>query len=277
MRALALPTWPDGARVAVSLTFDVDAESGWLGAGDQYRRRLSSLSEGRFGISRGLPRILSMLERRGLRGTFYVPGWTAEHHPEAVSAIAEAGHEVGHHGHLHLRADRVSPALQEEEVEQGMEALKALGVNPVGYRSPSLELTPETFRLLVEHRFLYDSSCMGDDRPYVEEYDGLEILELPVHWSLDDRPHFAYSVDDGGTMASPSALDTAWWDEFENALNEGRHLVLMLHPEVIGRAQRMAAFERLVDRMVATEAAWFARMDEVATLMTRQRSAPYAS
>jgi peptidoglycan-N-acetylglucosamine deacetylase len=270
MRALDLPTWPDGARVAVSLTFDVDAESAWLGSGDQYRRRLSSLSEGRFGIARGLPRILSLLKRNGLRATFYVPGWTAEHHQEAIADVAQAGHELGHHGHLHLRSDRVSPAHQEEEVEMGMTALKALGVNPVGYRSPAWELTPETFRLLVEHRFLYDSSCMGDDRPYVEEYEGLEILELPVHWSLDDTPHFSYTVDDGGTMASPSALDTAWWDEFENALHEGRHLVLTMHPEVIGRAQRMAALERLVDRMAATDAVWFARMDEVATLVTRQ-------
>lgn len=255
----------------MSLTFEVDAEAASLAAGDQNRRRLSALSEARFGIARGLPRVLGMLERYGLRATFYVPGWTAERHADAISAVAAAGHEIGHHGHLHLRSDRISPALQEEEVEMGMTALKALGVNPVGYRAPSLELTPETLRLLVEHRFLYDSSCMADDRPYVEEYDGLEILELPVHWSLDDLPHFGYSVDDGGTMASPSALDTAWWDEFENALTEGRHLVLVMHPEVIGRAQRMAALERLVDRMAGTGAVWFARMDEVAALVTRQQ------
>ena len=34
---------------------------------------------------------------------------------------------------------------------------------------------------------------MGDDRPYV--YDGL--LELPVHWSLDDWPHLHWKPGRG--------------------------------------------------------------------------------
>ena len=54
--------------------------------------------------------------------------------------------------------------------------------------------------MLVEHGFAYDSSCMGDDRPYVEEHDGLRLLELPVHWSLDDWPRFGWSIDLGGNV-----------------------------------------------------------------------------
>ena len=57
--------WPDGADVAVSLTFDVDAESGWLSEGEAYARRLSTLSEARYGVTRGLPRILEILRRDG--------------------------------------------------------------------------------------------------------------------------------------------------------------------------------------------------------------------
>src|SRR4051794_28210059 len=64
--------WPGGADVAVSLTFDVDAESGWL----DFEGRLSTLSEARYGVTRGVPRILGILDRAGVRGTFYIPGWT---------------------------------------------------------------------------------------------------------------------------------------------------------------------------------------------------------
>jgi hypothetical protein len=53
--------WPAEAQVAVSWTFDLDAESGWLGVGPQYARRLSTLSEGRCGAVRGTPRILGVL------------------------------------------------------------------------------------------------------------------------------------------------------------------------------------------------------------------------
>ena len=73
--------WPEGARCAVSLTFDVDAESGFLGDGPEYARRLTTLSEGRFGVVRGVPRILGLLRAHGLHATFFVPGDTAERHP----------------------------------------------------------------------------------------------------------------------------------------------------------------------------------------------------
>lgn len=53
--ARPLPEWPTLAEVAVCLIFDVDAESGVLGDGDDLRR-LSRLSEARFGVVRGVPR-----------------------------------------------------------------------------------------------------------------------------------------------------------------------------------------------------------------------------
>lgn len=224
-RTLPLPGWPDDANVAVSLTFDVDAESGWLGESPDYAHRLTSLSEGRFGITRGLPRILNLLERYGLKGTFYVPGDTAERHADAVREIASAGHEIGHHGHMHLRSDKVDAPTQREEIERGLEALQnCVGRKPDGYRSASWELTPETFTLLTEFGFAYDSSCMGDDRPYVEEHAGNSILELPVHWSLDDWPHFAWSIDEGGQLTDPNMVLSTWLTEYESALHDSRHV-----------------------------------------------------
>src|SRR4051794_25312624 len=162
--------WPGGAEVAVSLTFDVDAESGWLGSDPAYAGRLSTLSEGRYGVTRGLPRILAILDRHDIKGTFYTPGDTAERHTDALRDVVERGHEIGHHGYLHLRSDAIDAVKQRQEIEHGLDALNdRLGVTPLGYRSPSWELTPETFALLQEHGFAYDSSLMGDDRPYLYE------------------------------------------------------------------------------------------------------------
>jgi peptidoglycan/xylan/chitin deacetylase (PgdA/CDA1 family) len=257
--------WPGGHRVAVSLTFDVDAESGFLGDGQQYERRLTTLSEGRFGVTRGLPRILDMLGRHSARATFFVPGYTAQLHPEAVAAIVAAGHEVAHHGHMHLRNDLVSAQEQRREIELGLAALAAAGApRPVGYRSPAWEMTPETFDLLREHGFDYDSSCMGDDRPYVETWDGGAILELPVHWSLDDWPRFGWSIDHGGNVADTAELLESWHAEFRAARDEGRLVTYTMHPEVIGRAYRLAQLERLVERMAENGDVWFATLADVA-------------
>ncbi len=270
-KPLPLPNWPNGASVAVSLTFDVDAECGWLGESRDYARRLTTLSEGRFGITRGLPRILELLEEYRLKATFYVPGDTAERHADAVRGIAASGHEIGHHGHMHLRSDKVDASAQREEIERGLEALSAcLDQEPVGYRSASWELTPETFALLVEFGLAYDSSCMGDDRAYIEEHNGNSILELPVHWSLDDWPHFAWNIDAGGQMTDPGMVLATWLAEFESALRERRHVTYTMHPEIIGRGYRFELLRRLVETLSASGSVWFATHAEVAEVVYTQ-------
>jgi peptidoglycan/xylan/chitin deacetylase (PgdA/CDA1 family) len=263
---LPLPDWPNGADVAVCLTFDVDAESGRIAPG--FEQRLSALSESRFGIHRGLPRIFDLLRRKEARGTFYVPGATAERHPDAVRAIVAAGHEVAHHGHDHLQPHQVDAATQRAEIERGLAALDAIdGIRPAGYRSPAWELTPETLDLLLEHGFAYDSSCMGDDRPYLERHDGREILELPVDWSVDDYPYFGWSVAAGGNLTSPSDLVDCWLAEFESALADRRVVTYTMHPEVIGRGFRMRALERLLDEMLVRGSVWFPAHGDVAALV----------
>lgn len=258
--------WPGGAEVAVSLTFDVDAEAGWLGVGESYARRLTTLSEARYGIVRGTPRLLAVLARHQIRGTFFVPGLTAELHRGTVQAILDAGHEVAHHGHMHLRSDKVSAQEQREEIERGLSALVTAGApTPVGYRSTSWEMTPETFDLLLEHGFDYDSSCMGDDRPYWETWAGRRILELPVHWSLDDWPRFGWTIDRGGNVADPGQLYNSWLAEYEVARAERRCITYTTHPEVIGRGERFRSFERLVTDLASREGIWFAPLAEVAS------------
>jgi peptidoglycan/xylan/chitin deacetylase (PgdA/CDA1 family) len=257
--------WPNGAKVVVCLTFDVDAEAGYLGEGEQFARRLTTLSEGRFGVVRGVPRILAFLRLLGIRATFFVPGYTAEQHPSVIDDILRDGHEIAHHGYLHLRSDKISPDEQREEIERGFEALDAAGApRPRGYRSTSWEITPETFALLVEHRFEYDSSCMGDDRPYVEEWNGQRLLELPVHWSLDDWPRWGWGIDTGGNMGPPSELFDSWLAEYMSARADERLVTYTTHPEVVGRAHRFAQLASLVQRIAEDQSVWFARMDEVA-------------
>jgi peptidoglycan-N-acetylglucosamine deacetylase len=267
-RSLDLPRWPHGADVAVCLTFDVDAEAPWLAQSPEYAGRLSTLSEGRYGVVRAVPRILDLLRRRQARATFYIPGTTAERYPDCVRSVVAAGHEVGHHGYLHLRSHEVGPETQRAEIERGLGALgRLLDHAPRGYRSPAWELTPETFALLLEHGFGWDSSCMGDDRPYLEELNGRPLLELPVHWSLDDWPYHGWSVERGGNMSSPSSWVQSWLAEFESARGERRLVTYTMHPEVVGRGYRFSALEELMEAMEDRGSVWFPSHGEVAGVL----------
>ena len=243
--------WLRSGQIPVALTFDVDAESGWLGQGDHFAERLTTLSEARYGITRGLPRILALLADLGISATFYVPGLTAQLHPEVLPAILTGGHEIAHHGYRHRPSDGLSEQAQTDEIDRATEILQGVaGVLPSGYRSPSWEMTPVTFRLLCERGFIYDSSMMGDDRPYVEEHDGRSLLELPVHWSLDDWPFFAWSdYLGGGHLSSPRQWAEDWYQEYAAAVSDSRPITYTMHPEVVGRPGRMTKLRELLTRM----------------------------
>lgn len=258
--------WPDGAEVAVALTFDVDGEAPWLGEGPEYSRRLTALSQGRFGPERGLGRVLNLLAERDIRATFYVPGHTADHHPDAMAAIAAAGHEVGHHGYLHLGSEGLDADGQRAELERGLSALGRHGIRPIGYRSPGWELTPETLAMLAEHGFTYDSSLMADDRPYWEVSGSAPLLELPGHWSLCDWPYFGWTPYHGGLLADPAAVERIWLDEFESARAEHRVVTYTMHPEAIGRGYLIRMLDRVITAMAERGRPWFATHADIAAL-----------
>jgi peptidoglycan/xylan/chitin deacetylase (PgdA/CDA1 family) len=218
---------------ALAITVDVDGEAGLPDGGRGYTHRLTSRSERAYGLRCGLPRILEVLDTRA---TFYVPGVVALRHPGEIGAIVERGHEVAHHGHTHRRPDELTGDEQRAEIVDGLAALEHLGVRPLGYRAPGWELTPTTLALLGEFGFAWDSSLMGEDQPY--RLDAL--VELPVHWSLDDAPYFA--VSPAGT-----GLWETWRRALELAAAESRPLTLTLHPEILGRPGRLEILERTLD------------------------------
>jgi peptidoglycan-N-acetylglucosamine deacetylase len=257
--------WPDGYRAAVSLCFDVDAESGWIDDAENHRR-LALLSTGAYGRRTGVPRILDLLARHGLKAQFFIPGYTAEIDRKLVEMIHADGHPIGCHGYYHERTDGLSYE-QEDEILAKSKAilLDITGVTPTGYRAPVWEVTPQTLELLGKHGFTFDSSLMGDDVPYAIQAGGRRLLELPVTWLLDDWEQFAYSAvpQVGGVIEEPDKVLRLWKSEFDALYREGRYFMLTMHPELIGRASRIAMLDALITHMKQHEDVWFCTPQEL--------------
>jgi hypothetical protein len=121
-------------RCKGALTFDFDAccdRIGTLGA-----KSPSMISRGEFGpIS--LRRILDLLDRFGVKSTFFIPGHSAVAFPEPTRMIRAGGPEIGHHGWVHENPAMLTPEQERHVLERGLEALDRIaGAPPVGYRSP---------------------------------------------------------------------------------------------------------------------------------------------
>ena len=263
-------SWPAGHRAAAVFSFDVDAESAILFEHPEAAGWLDVMSHQAYGPRTGLGRILRLLDRQQVPATFFVPGYTAERWPDQVRAVRDAGHEIAHHGYLHEGAHSAPDGATEERwLLRGLEALDAvLGVRPVGYRAPMWETTDRLPALLARNGFLYDSGLMDADHPYLlaTGEDADPIVELPIHWSLDDWEPYAYLPGIGGTglIASPVDVLARWTLELEAMAAEGGCFVLTNHPFVSGRASRAAALEALIERAKAIDGMWIASAQEVA-------------
>jgi polysaccharide deacetylase family protein (PEP-CTERM system associated) len=107
-------------------------------------------------------RLLGLLERSGVRGTFFVLGWVAERYPGLVRRIAAARHEVACHGFSHQLIYQQAPGTFREETRRAKKVLEEATGRPVlGYRAASFSITRRSLwalDTLIDLGFAYDSS-----------------------------------------------------------------------------------------------------------------------
>jgi peptidoglycan/xylan/chitin deacetylase (PgdA/CDA1 family) len=215
-----------------------------------------------FGPRVGIWRLLDLLARHGVRGSFFVPAVVAETFPELLPAFVERGHEVGLHGFFHEIVAHTSDA----EFSAALDASLALfqrqvGLRPKGFRSPAWEMTPHMMAEL-QSRGMYDSSLSGFDNPYT--LGG--VVEVPVQWAIDDAVYFKFlggGVDHWPPSASRPVLET-WTDEWETLHAEGGLFMLTVHDWISGRAHRIRLLDTLLSTVTRTPGAWIATVGEVA-------------
>ena len=260
--------WPNGARCACAITFDMDADSLiHVARPDDGHDRLYPVSMGRYGPTVAIPRILETYRRLGLKQSFFIPGWCLETYPEAVESILAGDHEIGHHGWIHEDPVTTRGAAQEEAFGRAMDAHRRIcGRAPQGYRAPVYNVTQQVIDLLVESGFRYDSSLMADDIPYRMETEAGSLWEMPVHWGTDDWPPFAHYDEIGYMMPvrGPSAGLAGFWEEFEAQYEAGGFFMLIVHPFLTGRLARWRQVEKWLERTLESKDVWFARLSDIA-------------
>src|ERR1700760_342728 len=106
------------ARHIAFLTFDFDAMDGFISRG---LTSPAPISRGEFGAI-GVGRILALLEKYDIKGTFFIPGMVIGTYPDICGRIVAAGHEIGHHGWTHVQPAKMNPEQEEAGLIRGSEA-----------------------------------------------------------------------------------------------------------------------------------------------------------
>ncbi len=113
-------------------------------------------------------RLLALLDEHAVKATFFILGWTADHHPDLVRRIAAAGHEIGCHSYAHPVVSELTPAAFLADLDRALDALSRCGARPRGYRAPSFTITPGVhhyLELLRERGLGYDCSLFPVRHP----------------------------------------------------------------------------------------------------------------
>ena len=259
--------WPNGARWACAITFDMDADSLIHTARPKDGHdRLYPITMGRYGPTVAVPRILETYRNFGLKQSFFIPAWCIEQYPEAVDAILKDGHEIGHHGLIHEDPVETKGEAQKIAFEKALEIHKArIGKAPRGYRAPVYNVTQQVIDLLIANNFLYESSLMADDIPYLMKTKEGELWEAPVHWGTDDWPPFAHYAEIGYMMPvkAPSEGLKAFWEEFDAQYEAGGFWIGIWHPFLTGRLARWRQVEQWLENTLKTKNVWFASLEDI--------------
>ncbi len=180
----------------------------------------------------------------------------------------QKGYEIGNHSWSHTYPDRLPD--YDAELKENMDCSdiieKLTGERPKGYRSPAWEFGKNTIGIMKKMGFEYSSNMMDtDNMRYLDTgVESADIVELPIHWTLDDAAYWLYSLlTPGKSMQPHTAVEAYWKEEFDVILEEfleeveesgssDKCFVLTCHPQIIGRPAKMRVLDRVVSHMVDT-------------------------
>lgn len=258
--------WPNRKRIALCLSFDIDAETLWLTRNDINARHLVHLSRGLYATKQALPRILKLLDEEQLKATFFTTAYTAEIHPEIIKYIAEQGHEIGYHGYMHEVKDTYDEenALM-DKVDNIIRSLT--GKRSVGVRMPDGIIHDFHKQLWLDRGIIYSSNWRNNDGPFLLEIDGKEIpiVELPKDGIVDDTSYNMYTLQhpEHYYLRSGREMVQIWKDELDGLAEEGRMLNFVMHPQFIGRPGYLRALRDFI-HYAKENGAWIATDEQVA-------------
>ena len=269
--------WPSNSKLAISLAinFEEGAEASVEEGADHpeafgeaiYQmkgkiRDLGNESVYEYGSRVGFWRLVDMLDKFGVKATFFACAVALEKNPLAAREITKRGHEVCSHGY---RWDEHFYMTKDDERNSIRKALASLerttGERPRGWYcryAPSIY----TRELLSEEGLTYDSDAYNDDIPYYVKVNGKDRLVVPYALDTNDFQFWLNRYASGQDFYQylKDSLDYL----YEESEKSSKMMSVGLHLRIVGRPGRSAALSKFLSYAKSLSGVWFARRIDIA-------------
>ena len=270
--------WPEGKKIAVVFNVCLEAWSDGKAPGISPMGNplpagvldTMAISWAGYGVKRGIYRLLDAFERHRVVASVMVNAVIAERAPEAVKAVAGAGHEVLSHSY----AMDVIPALLSDQEERANIARctalleKASGGKVVGWLSPRGTSRAATARFLAEAGYIWYGDVFDDDLPYVQTFGDRKIVAIPLGTDVNDMPFMKYGN-------APRTMLDSFTENVAIARETGEVTIIDVtcHAHIFGRPRGASTYGKIIAAAAGDPDIWIGTRAQMARhLLAREAS-----
>ena len=265
--------WPNGAQVALVLTFNLetwdltkDTDKPYYAGGPSILPDIlpgntpdfPNFTWREYGQRVGLWRLLELFDRLGVRASCTTNAVTFERRREMTDAVLERSWELLPHnweqGEL-LTNFHADPVKEREVVLRTLQRFEQeTGRKAKGWLSSSLRGTLQTADILAEQGALFYCDIMNDDQPYLLRTPNGPIVSIPYSNEIND---FTFITRKNFTTDQfRDALIEEFDVLYEEGASTGRLMNVGLHPHVAGRAHRIRALREFIEHAKSLPDVW---------------------
>lgn len=276
--------WPNGARLVISISMQFEA-----GAQSEHNNGapfpplaedvpdLPARTWFDYGVREGIPRMLDLWDKHGVKVTSHMTGQAIERHPALAREIVRRGHEAAAHGQTWTPHWTMTAEQERASYVANIAAIeKATGTRPVGFNAFWLRGTPRTLSILQELDFTYHIDDLSSDEPMTTEVNGKPFAIVP--YTLRNNDIARYGAE-GPLTASVFGQELR--DEFDQLYAEAggrrRMMSISTHDRIGGTPARVKVMGDFLTYASKHPDVAFVRKDQIAQWALSMPSVPRTS
>ena len=265
--------WPGGARLAISISMQFEAGGQPPKGTDSpfpkvdfqasVPANLTTNTWFAYGYREGIPRMLDLWDKHGVKVTSHMIGEAARRHPQLAREIVRRGHEAAAHGPRWSSQYAMNRAQERQFLIDGTSMVEEVtGQRPTGYNANWLRRGPNTLPLLQELGYTYHIDDLSRDEPFIEQVNGKDFVVVPYTLRNND-----ILLIEGRNYSPTQFLEQIKLD-FDQLYEEGatrrRMMSVSAHDRISGSPQMVRVWDEFLRYAKSHPGVVFMRKDDIA-------------